>query len=108
VIGFREMQIELFQRGDDRRSDHHAGEPFVVGRDDVPRRRRGRGVRDRILIGRLVAIPQLPFLDIGHREFPVLRRVFQPAEEALTLLLLGDVEEELQHHGAVARQIALE
>src|SRR6185312_16311276 len=46
--------------------------------------------------------------DVVHGEFPVLRRLLQPVEKALALLLLRDVEEELQDHRALPRQIALE
>src|SRR6202012_4428621 len=45
--------------------------------------------------------------DVAHRELPVLRRLLQAVEKAFALFLLGDVEEELQDHSALSRQIAL-
>ena len=41
LVDFREMQVEPVERRHDRRADHHAGEPFVVGRHDVPWRMLG-------------------------------------------------------------------
>src|SRR3954451_11847285 len=107
-IDARELQIEAFERGDDGRADHDAGEPFVIGRHDMPRRRWRRGVPDDVLIDRLIALPARALGNVAHRELPVFRRLLQPGQEALALLLFGDVEEELQDDCAVAREIALE
>src|SRR6478672_5991489 len=108
LVDLREMQIEPFERADDRRADHDAGEPFVVGRHDVPWRQARRGVADQVLVGRHVARPQRALADVVHRELPVFRRLLQPAEKALALLFFGDVEEEFQNHDAVAREVALD
>src|ERR1700733_8893451 len=63
---------------------------------------------DRLLIGGLVFRPYRAFGDIGHREFPVLRRLIEPVEKPLALLLPRHIEEELQDHGAVAGEVTLE
>ena len=63
---------------------------------------------DHVLIRRLILVPQLALGDVAHRELPVLRRFLQTVEKALALLLLREVEEELQHHRAVASEILLE
>ena len=97
-----------FPAPDDGRADHHPREPFVVGRHHMPRRSRGRGVADHVLIRRLVLVPQRPLGDVGHGKFPVLRGLLQPVEKALALFLLRHVKEELHDHGAVARKILLE
>src|SRR5438132_8588152 len=52
LVDLGKMQVESVQRADDGRADHHAGEPFVVGRYDVPWRLLRRGVADHVLIGR--------------------------------------------------------
>ena len=101
------MQVELFERGDDRRADYHPREPFVVGRHHMPWRHRRRSVADDVLIDRLVSRPQRALGDVPHRELPVFGRLLQPLQKALALFLFGDVEKEFQDHGAVARQIAL-
>ena len=63
---------------------------------------------DQILIGGHVPVPQRALGDVGHRKFPVLRRLLEPVEKPLALLLFRDVEEEFQDHGAIARKVALE
>ena len=63
---------------------------------------------DQVLIGGHVPGPQRALGDVGHRKFPVLRRLLQPVEKPLALLLFRDVEEEFQDHGAIARKVALE
>ena len=63
---------------------------------------------DHVLIGGLVFAPQRALGDVAHLELPVLCRLFQPGKKAFALLLLGDMQEEFQDHGAVAREIALD
>src|SRR5437879_11070323 len=74
----------------------------------MPWRYRGGGVSDDVLIHGLVSIPQRALGDISHRKFPVLRRLVQPVEKPLALLLLRDVEEEFEDDRAIAREVALE
>src|SRR6516164_10459135 len=108
LVGAGKMQVEGFERADDRRSDHHPRKPFVVGRHHVPGRERRRSMPDDVLVDRHVSRPQRAFGDIVHRELPVLGRLLEPVEKPLTLFPFGDVEEELQDYRAVARQIALD
>src|SRR5581483_2212394 len=108
LVDAGKAQIQALQRGDDHRADDDTGKPFVVGRHHEPRRLLRRGMPDHFLVGRLIARPQLALGNIGHRELPVLGGLVEAVEKALALLLLRDIEEELQDHGALARQIALD
>jgi hypothetical protein len=83
--------------------------PFVVGRDDEPRRgsvevcakaprRRPPGNASQSLAVGVVRLADLP----------LPRRVFEPLAEALQLLVAADVEEELDDPGSALRQQRLE
>src|SRR3954462_9636179 len=64
LVGPRKLQIEVFQGADDRRADHHARKPFVIGGYYVPWRCGG---------------------NVVHRKFPVFRGLVEPIEKSLTL-----------------------
>ncbi len=51
-------------------------------------------------VGLLVVVPALAHLDVADRELPALGRVVEAVLQALALLVLRDVEQELQDHGA--------
>src|ERR1700730_3386164 len=108
LVGARKAQVEGIERADDRGADHHAREPFVIGRHHVPWRRRTRSMPDVVRIHGHVSRPQCALGDIGHRKLPVLRGIVEPVEKPLALLLPGEVEEEFQDHDAVAREITLD
>src|SRR4051794_31845264 len=92
----------------DRRHHGQPREPLVVGRDHEPGRLRGGGRADRVLVGRLVLVPVLPLGDVAGRELPVFPGLVEAGEEALLLLRLRHVEEELEDQRALPRQVALE
>src|SRR5262245_46788881 len=104
----RVLQVEARHGVDDRRCHHHASEPFVIGRHDIP----GRGVGGRrangVLIGSHVLVPVLTLLDVARRELPLLLGVVDARKKALLLFLLRHVEEQLANRDAVLRQIVLE
>src|SRR5579859_2614014 len=108
LVDAREPQVQRVERGDDARADHHAREPFVIGRHHDPGRVRARRVPDHVLIGRMVPRPQSTFRDVGHRELPVLRGLLEPVEKAFALLGSRDIEEEFQDHDALTREIMLD
>src|SRR5205814_7779417 len=54
------------------------------------------------------SVPVRAFGEVGGRELPLLARLPEPLEEPLPLLVPGQVEEELEHDRAIARQVALE
>ncbi len=84
------------ERVDDRAGHDQPREPLVIGRHDVPRRVVAGGVLDHVLVGVLIVVPEVALLGVGHRELPVLVLLLQAFEEALLLLALGHVEEELE------------
>src|SRR4029079_11506166 len=82
-IDVREFELEVLQPADNRRRNHQARKPFVVGRNDVPRRVRRRGALNHVVVRVLILGPVVPLVCIGEREFPVLLRHLEAREEAL-------------------------
>src|SRR5208282_3232141 len=64
-IDGRIVQIQIFHCVNDRRGHHQPRVPFVIRRDDVPRRMRRRRVLDHFLVSGHVLGPSFAFLDIG-------------------------------------------
>ena len=60
----------------------------------------GVGVREHVPQGGEILVPLRPVADILGVDLPALPGVGEPLAEAVVLLLLGDVEEELHDHGA--------
>ena len=90
-IDLRRRQLQshvLHGVGDDLRHREIA-EPFVVGRDDEPRRVLGARQRHGILVGRDVFRPQLALGIVALADLPVPRRIVEPLREARELLLAG-------------------
>src|SRR3546814_2683014 len=80
--------------------------PLVVGRNHVPRRVRRRRVANHVLVGGHISPPLAARGEVARVALPVLLRFLQPILEAPALLLLGDVEDDLDQRGAVAREVA--
>src|SRR4030088_2210446 len=57
---------------------------------------------------RAVIVPELAFLHVGRREFPVLFRLVEAIEKALLLLLARHVKEELQNFRPPPAGVVLE
>ena len=74
----------------------------------VPGSGLGRCLRQRLVVGLLELGPQLPVLEVAPLELPSLVRVVESCLEASSLLLGGDVEEELDDGGALIGEQALE
>ncbi len=55
-----------------------------------------------------VVVPLGPVVEVADAELPALGGVFEPVAEALGLLVLGDVEEDLDHPGADRGQVGFE
>ncbi len=108
IVDCRILQVQVLERVDDRASHDQPREPLVIGGHDVPRRVVAGGVLDHVFVGVLVVVPEVALLGVGHRELPVLVLLLQALQEALLLLALGHVEEELEDHDAVARQVPLD
>ena len=101
-------EVEGFEFGDDDVGDGGAGEPLVVGGDDVPGRPFGAGVVEGVLEGVHVVVPEGALFGVVDGELPVLLGRVDAREEALLLLLLRDVEEEFEDVDAVADEVVLE
>ena len=80
----------------------------MVRRHHIPRRPRGGGGADRLLVGGPVLVPVPALGQIASRELPVLGGVVQALEKSLLLLLAGEVQEDLHDPGAGAGKVALE
>ena len=52
--------------------------PLAVAGHDVPRGRVGAAARERVLVGRLVVVPERALLQVAGVVLPVLRRVLEP------------------------------
>ncbi|MPM51553.1 hypothetical protein SDC9_98302 [bioreactor metagenome] len=107
-IAGRILQLELVEHGIGDGGDHQVAVRLGVGRDDGPRRPGCVCGGQQLLIGLLVEIPLLAHLDVAHVELPVLGWVVEPLLQALSLLVLGDVQHELEDDRAVFGQHALE
>ena len=55
-----------------------------------------------------VVLPEFPLFNVRDAEFPVLFRLVDACEKALSLLLLGEVEEELDDAGSVDVEVFLQ
>ena len=54
-----------------------------------------------------VGIPGFSFRDVSGIELPVLARLVQPCQEALLLLVTGQVQPELENYRAVPGEVFL-
>ena len=93
---------------DEDLGDGEVARPVVVGRDDMPGRRVGRGLLDRLLPGRCVLVPAAAIVQVAGPELPALLRVVEALLEPLALLVAGDVEKHLHDRRALVRQQPLE
>ncbi len=83
------------------------GIPLAIGWNDIPGRGGRAGVIEHFLVGGLILWPKLPLFDIGHGKFPVFLGGVEAFEEAVFLLIAGNIEEELQYDDAVIAEILL-
>src|ERR1039458_5861534 len=81
---------------------------LVVGGNDIPRRLPGACRTEAFLISLHILLPEFPLLDIRKAEFPVLCRLVNARQKALSLLLLREVEEELDYADSVAVEVLLQ
>ena len=97
----RQLQFHVFHRvGDDLR-DREIAEPFVVRRNDVPRRVLLRAVRERILESVDVVVPVVALAVVRRADLPLPSGIVEPLLEAGKLLVLRDVEKEFQDRRVV-------
>src|SRR6516225_6807650 len=103
IAHFWIFKIKRVQCIDDRGSDNDAREPFIVRGDDIPGRPFRGGIANHVFISVHVVIPVFSFFGVIGRKFPVFFWLLDALEEALLLLLVRDVKEELSDQNTVAR-----
>src|SRR2546427_755774 len=103
---FREVHIEFFEGLHDDPGNSEIAEPFVVGRNDEPRRIFRAAAGKQVFVGGDVLVPTLSLRGIGFGKFPFLARIVKPLVEAFLLLLLADVQEKFQNRDVVFGQIS--
>ena len=111
LLGCTHLWVMKIQRGksvNHCRCDDHTRKPFGVRRHHIPRRILRRRLANRLFISLHVLFPETALLGIVRRELPILVRVIKPFQEPFLLFLLRNVEEELAHNRAVAREVTLE
>ena len=108
LVRFRIIHPELFQRIEDDLRNDQPGVLFVIGGDDIPGCGCGARCTQACLIRLPVVIPQFPLSDVSETEFPVLRRFINALEQALSLFVLRQVEEELDDPGAITMEMFLQ
>src|SRR5688572_13058333 len=101
-----ERELQPRQRVHHRARHHQPREWLVVGGYDVPGRMRTAGRADRVLVRGHVLVPELALGNVAFRELPALGGLLDARQEALALLLLRNMQEELQDQRATARQMA--
>jgi len=87
--GLRELHLHRLHRFGHDFGHGEVAEPFVVGGMTNQGRAVGAGFAQRVLVGRDVIVPILPFLVIGLADFPVAGGVVQPLLEPPELALPG-------------------
>src|SRR4029079_16342515 len=85
-----------------------ARKPFTVSGNYIPRRVLGRGVADGVFIDLEEFLPQSALLDVVEIELPSLVGIVDASQQALELFVLGDIEKELDGHGAAAGEMQFE
>ena len=69
-VGEGEIEgVEGFENG---AGDDEAGEPLVVGGDDVPGRMLGGGLLNHFFVSFLIILPEAALLNVGHGKLPIL------------------------------------
>ena len=106
--GRRVGRLKLPKPVQDNLRNDQPGVLLVVGRHDVPRRVAGAGCAQALLIRLHVLLPVFPFLNIGEAEFPVLFRFINARQEALSLFLLGKMEEDFHRARSIAIEMTLQ
>ena len=105
---FRRLVAELGDGLGDDPGHERARHPLVSAGTTHHGAHLRAGVSQHLLERVLIRVPVLAFFEVAERELPVLGGILEPFREAIALLVLRDVEEELQDQRAVADQMPLE
>src|ERR1039458_1718886 len=107
-VRFGVSHFESLECVENNLRDDQPGVFLVVGGNDIPWRILGTCCTKAFLICLHVMLPEFSFLDVHNAEFPVLFRLVDAFEKALSLLLLRQVEIELYDEGSVAVKVSLQ
>lgn len=88
LVRFRVSHLQAVESIENHLRDDEPGILFVVRRNDVPGSDIGAGSCDANLIGALIIMPPLTFVDIRAAEFPVFSRIVNPLQETPALFCL--------------------
>src|SRR5208283_2983206 len=107
-VRFGIRHSKSFERIEDDPGNDQLGIPLVIGGYDVPRGHACACRAQTFLISLRVLLPVFPLLYVRHAEFPVLLRLIDAREKALSLLLLGQMQVELDDAGSIAGEVLLQ
>ena len=98
--GFGITELHVLQDLEQQGRHQQVAVGFRIGRNHVPRRVIGVGGDDGALVGLLVLVPLLALDQVVRIELPLLVRIVEALLQALALLVLGNVQEQLDDDGA--------
>ena len=105
-LGIR--HLESLERIEDNSGNNQPGVLFIISGNNIPGRVMGAGRVQAILKGLSVAFPIFPLVNVREAEFPVLIRLINAFEEAPSLFVLRQMEEELDDTGAITMEMLLQ
>ncbi len=106
--GFGVGHFETGEGVEDNPGNNQPGVVFVIGRHHIPGGLAGTGGSQTFLIGLPILFPEFPLLDVRQAEFPVLLRLVNAGQKALSLLVLREVQVELDDPGSIAVEMSLQ
>jgi len=91
------MQVHFFHRLHNYPGDNEVSVPFVVGRNEIPRRPLRASLVQSVLVSFHVLDPESSLRKIVTAELPPLGRIVQALLQPFLLLILVDMEKEFQY-----------
>src|SRR5436190_21886044 len=82
--------------------------PLAIGGDDVPRSGVAVAAAEHVVVSVEIVVPEGGVIDVAGIELPVLRRVVEARELALTPFVERDVEQALDDRRALSRDLFFE
>src|SRR5271163_1074976 len=94
-LRLRQLHSQVLHGGGDDLRYSQVAEPFVIGRNDVPRPVFGAGFSENVLESFRVVVPQRAFLVVAVADLPVAHGIVEPLLKSFQLFFPADVQEEL-------------
>ncbi len=104
----RRLEVETLHQVEDDLGDDEARGRLVVGRDHVPGGLLAARGFEAGFVGLAIVVPVGALRDVLGLDLPVLGGLQDAIEQALSLLLPGDMQEDLDDARAVLREVPLE